>query len=100
MPNKTIYLDTVNYIEENIGYSFINREDVAERLQESWKNDRTPAKSDYLKVYNFKETRRISEAFNKMLGDNKIVDLLFSIFCKVTIFRQCVVGLSRFKLEM
>ena len=25
----------------------------------------------------------VAEAFNKMLGDNKIVDLLFSIFCKV-----------------
>ena len=60
MPNQTIYLDTVNYIEENVGFPFINREEVAKKLQDSWKNDTTPAKSDYLKVYSgiFREVLR------------------------------------------
>jgi hypothetical protein len=52
MPNKTIYLKTINEMEENIGFSFINREELAQKLQEAWKNDKSTGKVDsYLGVY-------------------------------------------------
>ena len=51
MPNKTIYLDAIKKIEEDIGHSFIDRENMAKKLQDAWKNDATQAKVNYLSEY-------------------------------------------------
>ena len=52
MPSRTIYFNTINEIEQKIGSSFIDRDAIAKKLQEAWKNDETPAKGEFLKVYN------------------------------------------------
>ena len=51
MPNKTIYLSTIKDFEKSVGFSVINQEEVAEKLQKAWKKDTTQAKVDYLVAY-------------------------------------------------
>ena len=51
MPKKKIYYDSINNLEKDMGFSFIDKEQVAKRLQEAWKKDTTPEKFDYLKEY-------------------------------------------------
>lgn len=51
MPNKTIYLDTIKEMEEELGAPFINREEVAKKLQDAWNNDKTNEKRSYLTAY-------------------------------------------------
>ena len=51
MPNKTIYLDTIKEMEQEVGHVFIDKDAMAEKLQNAWKNDTTQAKSNYLGVY-------------------------------------------------
>ena len=51
MPNKTIYLDTIKEMEQDVGHVFIDKDAMAEKLQDAWKNDTTQAKLNYLGVY-------------------------------------------------
>ena len=51
MPNKTIYFNTIEGLEKDIGFSFIDKEAVAKRLQEAWKKDDTREKFGYLAEY-------------------------------------------------
>lgn len=51
MPNITIYANKIKELEENVGVSFINAEEIAQKLQESWGKDTTEAKLDYLATY-------------------------------------------------
>lgn len=51
MPNKTIYLNTINEMEEELGTSFVNREEMAKKLQDAWTNDKTNEKLSYLTAY-------------------------------------------------
>ena len=51
MPNKTIYLNTINSFEKAAGFSFIDKEDLEKKIQAAWKQDATDAKSDFLDAY-------------------------------------------------
>ena len=51
MPNKTIYLNTIKDMEKNVGFSFINKDELAKTLQSAWKDDTTDAKVNYLDKY-------------------------------------------------
>lgn len=67
MPNKTIYLNTIKEMEESAGFSFINGDEVAQKLQEVWKKDKTQAKLDYLAAY-----REVFRDVLKKWSDNEL----------------------------
>ena len=43
MPNKTVYLNTIKEFEKTVGFSVINSDEVAARLQKAWGLDKTEA---------------------------------------------------------
>jgi hypothetical protein len=51
MPNKEIYLNTINEIEKEVGVAFIDRHEMAKQLQDAWKNDPSEGKVNYLDAY-------------------------------------------------
>lgn len=77
MPNKTIFLNTINAFEETVGQTFIDRIDLEKRLQEAWKKDSTQGKVYYLEEYRniFLDTlkvyadREISTAYRKNFAE-------------------------------
>lgn len=100
MPNKTIYLKTINEMEENIGFSFINREELAQKLQEAWKNDKSTGKVDsYLGVYRevFRDVfskwsdKEVSLAFNAR--SEKLPDLRKCLLKTDEALKTCAMAL-------
>ena len=51
MLSKTIYLNAIKEFETHVGFSFINGDEIAQKLQTAWQNDKTEAKIDYLDAY-------------------------------------------------
>jgi hypothetical protein len=86
MPNKTIYLDTINYIEENIGGPFLDREELAQKLQDAWEEDKTTAKVDYLNVY-----RNIFRNVLKNWSERELSNALYVRSEKMADFKKCLI---------
>lgn len=85
MPNKTIYLNTINALEGGAGISLIDRDEVAQKLQEAWKKDTTQAKLDYLAVY-----REIFRAVLKKWSDNELSRVFEQRADAMPNFKQCL----------
>jgi hypothetical protein len=85
MPNKTIYLNTLKGFEASVGFSFIDGDDVAKKLQEAWKKDKTQAKVDYLAVY-----REIFRDVLKKWSDNELSLAFQSRSATMPNFKQCL----------
>jgi hypothetical protein len=68
MPNKKIYLEQINEIEERIGKSFIDRNDMEKKLQNAWKADTSQAKTEYLSAYRELFQSVLKEALDRELS--------------------------------
>ena len=86
MPNKTVYINTIKEIEEYVGFSFIKREEVEQKLKNAWKNDKSTGKVDgYLGVYR--------EIFREVLAQwsDKEISIAFSAHSeKMPDLRKCL----------
>lgn len=73
MPNRTIYLNTIKDIHKSVGASFLNQENMMKTLQEAWKNDKTPAKVNYLTMY-----RKVFRGVLSVWSEREIKKALYS----------------------
>lgn len=85
MPNRTIYLNTIKAFEAGVGFPLINREEVAQKLQEVWNNDKTEAKLDYLAAY-----REVFREVLKKWGDNELARTFQTRADKMPNFKECL----------
>ena len=89
MPNKTIYLNTIKEMEESAGFSFINGDEVAQKLQEVWKKDKTQAKLDYLAAY-----REVFRDVLKKWSDNELSIAFANRSETMPNFKNCLLKLK------
>lgn len=85
MPNMTIYSNKIKELEENVGFSFINAEEIAQKLQESWNKDATEAKLDYLATY-----REVFLGVLRKWRDSELSQAYFARSEKLPDFKNCL----------
>ena len=90
MPNMTIYSNKIKELEENVGFSFINAEEIAQKLQESWNKDATEAKLDYLATY-----REVFLGVLRKWRDSELSQAYFARSEKLPDFKNCLLETDR-----
>lgn len=87
MPNKTIFLNTINSLEKVAGFSIANRDELENKLKTAWEADATEGKSNFLDAY-----RGIFRAMLKSWIEKEAVDAHASK--KLPSFQKCLVQMD------
>lgn len=85
MPNKTIYLDTIKEMEEDVGFSLINKEEMEKLLKDAWKQDTTQEKSSFLGTY-----RQIFDKVLKTYCEHELSTAFYMCSEKKPDFKKCL----------
>lgn len=85
MPNKSIYLNTIKAFEEEVGFTLIDREEMAQKLQEAWTKDNSQAKLDYLDTY-----RTLFRDVLKKWSDNEMAVAFQARSATMPNFKNCL----------